>query len=489
MINHIAVDIGASSGRLVYGTLLDGTIRLEEIHRFSNGFTEREGSCFWDIERLLEQIIIGLQKAKAKGIQECTLGIDTWAVDYVLLDANGNRIQEVYAYRDRRTDYAMEEVAQHIQPAAVYQKTGIQQLSFNTLYQLYSHNPEELARTVQILLVPDYLYYRLTGRKINEITNASTTQLLNLNTRNFDQELLSFLQLRRGQFAELTEPGTELGSIQESLIQKYDLPRCRVICVATHDTASAVVGAPIPSGRSSAYLSSGTWSLLGVELTQPLNNTKALEANYTNEWGVYGTYRFLKNIMGLWLIQEVRRLQDNRYSFAELADLASEVEPFRSLIPCNNSRFLNPKHMIDEIRTACSESGQPIPETPGQLARCIYDSLALSYRSYLEELEELTEGSIDILQIVGGGANNQLLCQLTANVIGREVSAGPTESTALGNLVVQMISTRQISDLNEARMIIGHSFEIQTYQPQPIPNIQEVLRRWDALHQVTTGES
>lgn len=489
MNNHIAVDIGASSGRLVLGTLLDGTIRLEEIHRFSNGFTERDGSCFWDIEGLLEQIIIGLQKAKAQGIQQCTLGIDTWAVDYVLIDAEGNRVQEVYAYRDRRTDHVMEEVAKHISPAAVYQKTGIQQLTFNTLYQLYAHSHEDLAKADQILLVPDYLYYRLTGTKINEATNASTTQLLNLDTREYDQDLLSVLQLRREQFAKLTEPGTELGSIKESLIQQYDLPECRMICAATHDTASAVLGVPIQSGRSSAYISSGTWSLLGVELSRPLNNTKSMEANYTNEWGAYGTYRFLKNIMGLWLIQEVRRLDGERYSFAELAELAAEAEPFRSLIPCNDPRFLNPDHMIEEIRTACAESGQLIPETPGQLARCIFDSLAFSYRTYLEELEELTESSIEVLQIVGGGANNQLLCQLTANVIGREVSAGPTESTALGNLVVQMISTGSIADINEARSIIGKSFEIQTYTPQPISNLQALLRRWDALHQVTTGET
>lgn len=483
MNNHIAVDIGASSGRLVLGTLLDGTIRLEEIHRFSNGFTEKDGSCFWDIDALFDQIITGLQKAKAKGIQQCTLGIDTWAVDYVLLNSEGERVQEVYAYRDRRTENVMEAVAKHIPPAAVYQKTGIQQLTFNTLYQLYAHAHEELAKADQILLVPDYLYYRLTGKKINEITNASTTQLLNLETRDYDQDLLSLLQLRREQFAELTEPGTDLGFIQADLVQQYDLPDCQVICAATHDTASAVLGVPVQSGLSSAYLSSGTWSLLGVELSQPLNTTASMEANYTNEWGAYGTFRFLKNIMGLWLIQEVRRLDGNRHSFAELAELAAEAEGFRSLIPCNDPRFLNPENMIDEIRSACAQTNQPVPETPGQLARCIFDSLALSYLNYLEELEQLTDKKIDILQIVGGGANNALLCQLTANVIGREVSAGPIESTALGNLVVQIISTGSISDINEAREIIGRSFEIITYTPREFPNLNETLKRWKALDQ------
>ncbi len=482
MNKHIAADIGASSGRLVLGTLKEGELSLEEIHRFSNGFKERDGSCFWDIDYLFDQIIVGLQKAKALGILECTLGIDTWAVDYVLLDADGSRIQEVYAYRDRRTEGVMEEVAAILSPETVYAKTGIQQLTFNTLYQLYAHDRKELAEADQILLVPDYLYYRLGGRKINEVTNASTTQLLNLQTGDFDSELLSLLHLRREQFAPLTAPGESLGFIQEPLVRQYDLPQCQLICAATHDTASAVLGVPVQKGRSAAYVSSGTWSLLGVELDQPINNPQAMAANYTNEWGAFGTYRFLKNIMGLWLIQEVRRLDGERYSFAELARLAGEAEAFRSLIPCNAPRFLNPGNMIEEIRSACAESGQPVPVTPGQLARCIFDSLALSYRSYLQELEELTGTAVEVLQIVGGGANNALLCQLTADVIGREVLAGPTESTALGNLAVQLIHVGCVANLAEARAIIGNSFPIVTYTPRPVPQLEELLDRWGALH-------
>lgn len=489
MINHIAVDIGASSGRLVLGRLLDGSLSLEEIHRFSNGFTERDGSCFWDIDYLFDQIMIGLHKAKAGGIAECTLGIDTWAVDYVLLDRDGNRIQEVYAYRDRRTDHVMEEVAKLISPDTVYAKTGIQQLTFNTLYQLYTHDKQELAAADQILMVPDYLYYRLCGRKINESTNASTTQLLNLQSRDFDEDLLSLLHIKREQFAVLTEPGEVLGYISEDLVQQYDLPECQLICAATHDTASAVLGVPVQNGRSSAYISSGTWSLLGVELMQPLNDRKAKEANYTNEWGAYGTYRFLKNIMGLWLIQEVRRLDGERYSFSELAQLAGEAESFRSLIPCNDPRFLNPEHMIREIRQACSESGQPVPETPGELARCIFDSLALSYFTYLNELEDLTGSAVEVLQIVGGGANNALLCQLTADVIGREVLAGPTESTALGNLAVQLISTGAVADIHGARAIIANSFEIKSYLPRPVPQLEEVLNRWNRLHSAAAASA
>jgi len=489
MINHIAVDIGASSGRLVLGTLQDGKLSLSEIHRFTNGFTERNGSCFWDIDYLFGEIIAGLQKAKSQGIEQCTLGIDTWAVDYVLLDEAGGRIQDVYAYRDRRTDHAVEDLAKIISPETVYGKTGIQQLTFNTLYQLFVHDREELSRTSSILLVPDYLYYRLTGKKANEATNASTTQLLNLGTRDFDSDLLALLGLRKEQFPGLAEPGTELGPVVPELVERYGLPDCRVILVATHDTASAVLGVPAVKRRSTAYLSSGTWSLLGVELTDPLNSAEAMAANYTNEWGAYGTYRFLKNIMGMWLIQEVRRLDGNRYSFGELADLAAKAEPFRSLIPCNDDRFLNPENMIEEIRKACAEHGEPVPETIGQAARCIFDSLALSYRTYLEELEELTGKSVEIVQIVGGGANNVLLCRLTANVLSREVAAGPTESTALGNLAVQMITSGLLPDIAEAREVIRKSFEIRHYKPEPMPELARILERWKSIHGVAEGRN
>ncbi|MNJ34962.1 Rhamnulokinase [compost metagenome] len=481
MNNHIAVDIGASSGRLVVGSYSNGTISLKEIHRFHNGFTKRGGSYFWNIDHLFNEIIEGLQKAKADGIESCTLGIDTWAVDYVLLDENDERISEVYAYRDNRTDHAMDEVAKNISLDEIYKKTGIQHLSFNTLYQLFTHNKTELSRAKQILFVPDYLYFKLTGHKINEVTNASTSQLLNLETQDYDHELLELLNLKREQFAQLTQAGTVIGPLREGLIEQYNLPQCELICVATHDTASAVLGAPILQDRPTAYISSGTWSLLGVEQMKPLNTLEALTANYTNEWGAYGTYRFLKNIMGLWLIQEVSRAYQHQYSFADFATMASEAEGFRSLIPCNHPRFLNPANMVMEIQQYCKESAQPIPETPGQLARCIFDSLALSYRAYLQELEKLTGNKIEVLQIVGGGVNNQLLCQITADLIEFDVYAGPTESTALGNLAVQMISTKQLRDIDHARRVIAKSFDIAVYHPRAISGLPELLDRFAAL--------
>lgn len=466
MQNHIAVDIGASSGRLVWGRIIEGRMVLEEIHRFKNGFIQKDGHCFWEIDYLFNEIIKGLQIAKSKGIQACTLGIDTWAVDYVLLDEKGERLHEVFAYRDARTDQAIAEVSKQISQARIYEKTGIQFQNFNTLFQLSVHDIRQRKQAAKLLLVPDYLYYRLTGKLLNEATNASTTQLLNLKTQDYDAELLALLHMERRQFAELTAPGTSLGMIRDELQAAYDLPICEVICVATHDTASAVLGVPADRQESWAYLSSGTWSLLGVENRQPINSERARQNNFTNEWGAYGTYRFLKNIMGLWLIQEVQREYQGRYSFADFVKMASRETPFCCFIDLNDNRFLNPSSMIREIQAYCAQTGQAVLETPGQLARCIFDNLAILYALSIEELEQITGQSIEVVHIVGGGAYNELLCQLTATVSGKLVTAGPTESTAIGNLLVQMIEKGTFRDIHEARQHICRSFEIKKYLPQ-----------------------
>ncbi|AWB44689.1 rhamnulokinase [Paenibacillus sp. CAA11] len=481
MNDYIAVDIGASSGRLVAARMTGGRLELQEIHRFSNGFAEHDGHNYWDIEYLFQEILQGLKLAKEAGIHDCTLGIDTWAVDYVLLDSEGNRLSEVYAYRDSRTQGAPDLFHKLISRETVYAKTGIQELNFNTLYQLFVHDRKELYRAERILMVPDYLYYRLSGRYMNEVTNASTMQLLNAAVREFDEDLLAAVKVRRNQFVKLTEPGEVLGELLPELVQKYQLPRCSLVVVPSHDTASAVAGVPADAKRSWAYLSSGTWSLLGVERSEPLIGVSARKANYTNEWGAYGTYRFLKNIMGLWMIQEVRKELDSTYSFAELAELAEAAPAFRSLVPCNAARFLNPDRMIGEIQSCCRESGQPIPGSPGELARCIFDSLALTYRDALQELMELTGERVNVLHIVGGGSNNKLLCRLTADLLEIEVQAGPSESTALGNIAVQMISTGQLKDLAEARELIARSFPTEIYLPDPLEGREEVLGRWQEL--------
>jgi rhamnulokinase len=480
MKKHIAVDIGASSGRLVVGTKEQGKIHLQELYRFENAMEEQQGHYFWNIEKIFQEIIKGLLVAKQVGIEDCTLGIDTWGVDYVLIDAEGKRIQEVYAYRDNRTKTAIQNLKKEKSLEEIYQKIGIQFLSFNTLFQLYVHDKLELARANKILLIPDYLYYRFSGKLISEKTNASTTQLLNLATKDYDEELLKLIDVKREQFASLTEPGESLGPILESVSAQYDLPRCELICVASHDTASAILGVPGLS-KHFAYLCSGTWSLLGVENRIPLANEQSYSKNYTNEWGAYGTYRFLKNIMGLWLIQEVRRNLGNQYPFADFVTEAKKIPPFQFLIDCNDDCFLKPKNMVKEIQDFCQRTGQSVPITAGELARCIFDSLALSYREVLREIAALNGYSINVLHVVGGGVQNELLCQLTANVTEVTVFAGPIESTALGNVVVQMISSGELKNLHEARKLIMESFEIKIYQPVAMENLEDIYTRFNRM--------
>lgn len=477
MRNHIAVDIGASSGRVVLGIIENDNIELQEIYRFENGIRQFKGSYSWDIDTLFAEIIKGLQVAQEMGIVQCTLGIDTWGVDYALVDAKGKRIGEVFAYRDDRTKTAMQDMAKEISMEKIYQKTGIQFLAFNTLFQLYVHDNEELKQAHKILLVPDYLYYRLTGKYISEKTNASTTQLLNLETKEYDEDLLSIVGVKCEQFGTLTEPGEIIGNILPCLQEQYNLPQCEVICVASHDTASAVLGVPGVEEHF-AYLCSGTWSLMGIENKVPIANEQSFSKNYTNEWGAYGTYRFLKNIMGLWLIQEVRRNLDKEYSFADLVTKAKEITPFQFLIDCNNDCFLKPENMIKEIQRYCQGTGQSVPETAGELARCVFDSLAMTYHKTLREIASMTGHSITSLHVVGGGVQNELLCQLTADIAQIPVIAGPVESTALGNLVVQMISSGELQNIQQARKVIMESFTIKTYQPASIHNIDEINRKF-----------
>jgi rhamnulokinase len=480
MKKHIAIDIGASSGRLVSGSLNKGKIELQEIYRFDNGIIGQNGNYFWNIDKLFDEIIKGLKVAKEAGIEECTLGIDTWAVDYVLIDAQGNRIQEVYAYRNDRVKTAMMDIEGQISLTDIYERTGIQILHFNTLFQLYVHDKEELEKAHKILLIPDYLYYRLSGKLISEKTNASTTQLLNLDTKEYDDDLLKLIGVRREQFATLTEPGTSIGMMLASLREQYNLPQCELVCVASHDTASSVLGIP-GADKHFAYLCSGTWSLMGVENAYPIANAQSYSMNFTNEWGAYGTYRFLKNIMGLWLIQEVHRDLGTEFSFADLMMEAEGTIPFQFLIDCNDDCFLKPENMVSEIQNYCSQTGQLVPNTRGELARCIFDSLALTYHKTLEELVTITGHSIDFLHVVGGGVRNELLCQITANVIQVPVIAGPVESTAIGNLLVQMISNGELETIAEARKVIMKSFAIKTYQPIKVKNLDEVYKKFNQL--------
>lgn len=464
---YTAIDIGASSGRIMVGELNEGKLDIQEIHRFANGFSQRDGHCFWDIDHLLKQILQGLQKVKTLGYEHCTVGIDTWAVDYVLLDEKGDRLREAISYRDRRTDHTIDKLEHTLSKAAIYQKTGIQFQPFNTIYQLYEEDRELLIKTDKIMMIPDYLGYCLTGKAVTEITNASTTQLLNASTGNLDPELLEAVSVQEQQFAPLTEPGCELGKLRNEWFPDYDLPACKVMTVATHDTASAVIAAPgVNDGW--AYISSGTWSLIGIENKTPIITDLALENNYTNERGANNTIRFLKNIIGMWVIQEVRQQLQADYSFQQLAEEAEKTEPFQQFINLNDKRFLNPENMIKEIQHYCRQTRQKIPRTAGELACCIYSNLAIIYAIAIKELETITEKPIEQFHIIGGGARNDFLNQLTADMSGKAVYAGPIEATATGNLLMQMIAAKEVKDIKEARQVVRNSFPIKVFTPKDI---------------------
>ncbi|SPC37993.1 rhamnulokinase [Latilactobacillus fuchuensis] len=465
MKTYIAVDIGASSGRLLLGQKKADQLVIEEVHRFENGFKKEGQHDCWQIDYLIQEIFTGLEKVKARGIKQVTLGIDTWAVDYVLVGDDGQKLSNPISYRDARTTETINKLTSRYSKAYIYEKTGIQFLNFNTLYQLYEEDRALLAKTDKILMVPDYLGYVLTGNSVTEVTNASTTQMLNLREGLFDQQLLEQLQVSQSQFPHLVDAGTYLGKITNKWHRQYDLPECDVITVATHDTASAVVGTP-GQGDDWAFLSSGTWSLIGRELTVPENGPMAFKENYTNEWGAYGTYRFLKNIMGLWMVQQVRHDFDDQYSFAEMAQLASQEKPFRQLLDVNHQRFINPTNMTVAIQDYCRETNQIVPESIGQLVNAIYSNLALDYANQIGKLQTITKKPLHQLNIVGGGSNIAYLNQLTSNLAQIKVIAGPGEATALGNILVQMISTKEVADLAAGRALVQQSFALKTYLPE-----------------------
>ncbi|MBT2654016.1 rhamnulokinase [Bacillus sp. ISL-18] len=467
----IAVDIGASSGRLILGYLENEILKLDEIHRFENQIVKKGDSYCWEANQLFQEIKNGLIKCHELGIKPDSIGIDTWAVDFVLLDENDQPLTEAVSYRDPRTDGMMEQVFEKIMKERLYLETGIQFQKFNTIYQLYSikqQSPEILDQAKSFLMIPDYFNYLLTGKKANEYTNATSTQLVNAFTKKWDHDLLDVLGVNKEMFHEIKTPKTVLGTLTEELVSElgFDL---QVILPATHDTGSAVIA--VPEENETIYISSGTWSLIGVENYFPICVTKALDYNFTNEGGIDYQYRFLKNIMGLWMIQEVRRNYNNEYSFAELVDLAREAKDFNAIVNVNDDRFLKPENMIQEIMNYCVETGQPVPSTPGEVAKCVYDSLAVSYQDAVNEIEEIFEKRFEKINVIGGGCQNEMLNQLVADVTKKEVYAGPVEATAIGNIVAQLMALDEIQDIKEARTIVKNSFEVKKYLPTaPITN-------------------
>ncbi|MBS4199258.1 rhamnulokinase [Bacillus sp. FJAT-49732] len=476
---HIAVDIGASSGRLVAGKIIHDKLEIQEIYRFSNEFTNRNGTYFWDIDHLLKEILQGLSIVKSLGYEDCTVGIDTWAVDYALVGSDGKRLQDVVSYRDHRTDHSIEKVTKIISKEKIYEKTGIQFLQFNTIYQLYEENKELLNATDKILMVPDYLGFRLTGKAVAEVTNASTMQLMNVEKRTFDSELLETISVKAEQFGTLVEPGTVLGTLRNDWFPEFELPNCKIINIASHDTASAIIGTP-GKGVNWAYLSSGTWSLLGMELDSPIITEASFKENYTNEWGAFGTYRFLKNIMGMWILQEVQRNLPEEISYEQLIVEAKQVPPYEQLINFDDDRFLNPKNMIEEIQAYCLETNQVIPKTAGELAAAVFYNLAIMYAVAIQNLEKIVDENIELLYIVGGGSQNEFLNQLTADLSRKTVCSGPVEATAIGNLLMQLISMEKITSLEAGRILVSKSFEIKQYQPSPLTS-PEVIQRFVEL--------
>lgn len=461
----LAIDIGASSGRHMLAHLEDGRMQLEEMHRFPNGMREVKGELIWDVEALFREIIIGMRKCKEAGKIPVSVGIDTWAVDFVLLDQENMRIGNAVAYRDSRTKGMDELVYSSIPETSLYERTGIQKQSFNTIYQLMAlkeKKTEELERADKLLMIPDYLHYLLTGMVRTEYTNATTTQLVSPETKDWDYELIHKLEFKDSLFQKLIKPGTRLGHLTEAVFEQVGFD-CIVTVPATHDTASAV--AAVPSNQQDIlYISSGTWSLMGTEIMKANCSKESREHNLTNEGGYDYRFRYLKNIMGLWMIQSVKKEIGENYSFGEICKAASRSK-ITSLVDCNEACFLAPENMTEEVRNACRRTGQEVPKNLPEVAAVIYKSLAACYASTIHEIEQMTGASYEAVHIVGGGANAAYLNELTAKATGRNVYAGPTEATAIGNIAVQMIAAEQLENLVAARSCIRKSFPIIIFEP------------------------
>lgn len=485
---YLAVDLGAESGRVMAGLWNGRTLKLQEIHRFPNGPVWWANSMRWDVMRLWAEIQHGLAAAaREHGTRIVSVGADTWGVDFALLTRRDELLAQPWHYRDARTDGMLARAFRAVPRREIFQQTGIQFMQINTLYQLLAmrrSHPDLLEHAATLLMMPDLFHWLLCGSKVVEFTDASTSQCVHPLRRTWARGLLNKLGIPTHFFPTIVQAGADLGPLRPLVAQKAGLPRTvRVVAPPTHDTASAV--AAIPSERTGrvnwAYLSSGTWSLMGVEIPRPVLSDRALALNMTNEGGLDGTVRLLKNIMGLWLVQQCKRAFEaagRTYSYAELVRLASDTPPLRSLVDPDDPRFLNPPDMPRALQSFCRETGQQIPKSDGELVRCAYESLALKYRQVLGHLEELTGNQIEVIHIVGGGSQNDLLNQFTADACQREVRAGPVEATALGNLLVQVRTSGEIGSLEEIREVVRRSCAMRPFEPREPAPWEEAAERF-----------
>jgi rhamnulokinase len=487
---YLGVDLGAESGRVIAGIWNGRKIRLEEVHRFPNGPVHLAGSMRWDVVRLWAEIQNGLGAAAKKyGKKIVSVGADTWGVDYVLLTKRGEMLGQPYHYRDARTDGMMEKAFRKVPRAEIFKQTGLQFMQLNTLYQLLAHqaaNPDMLEHADCLLLMPDFVHWALSGAKVVEFTNGSTTQCMHPLKRNWSTGLLKAFGLPTRIFPKVVTPGTDLGALRATVAERTGLAGVRVVAPPTHDTASAVAGVPTANTGTPnwAYLSSGTWSLMGAEVQKAVLSDRALELNMTNEGGLDGTYRLLKNIMGLWLVQQCKRAFEaagRKYEYAELAAMAAKAPALRSIVNPDDGRFLNPPDMPAAIQSFCRETGQPVPKTPGELVRCAYESLALKYREVLGWLEELAGSRIEVIHIVGGGSQSAILNQFTADACQRPVVTGPVEATAMGNLLVQVRASGELDSLAGMRDVIRRSCDVAHFEPRDGAAWDDAAGRFAAL--------
>lgn len=481
--NYLAVDLGAESGRTIVGSLDGKHLRLTETHRFANVPVRLPDGLHWDVLRLWSEMKAGVAISSAKvegGLQ--SIGIDTWGVDFALLDGQGGLLSNPFHYRDERTDGMFEEAFQRMSREEIFANTGIQFMQLNTLYQLLAMSVEksplfEVART--FVTIPDLFNYWLSGEITNEFTNATTTQCFDPRKRDWAQRVLDAMNIPSHFFRAVTEPGTPIGVLLPPVTEETGAGGVQIVVPACHDTGSSVVAVPAQN-QDFAWISSGTWSILGAEVREPCVNDRALEYNFTNEGGVFGTWRLSKNIMGLWIIQECKRTwarQGEDLSYDEITRLAAEAKPFLATIDPDEDRFFHPGDMPERIRTYCADTGQTVPETKGQILRLTLESLALKYRWVLERLEELAGKRFDPIHIIGGGTKNRLLNQFTADATCRTVITGPVEATAIGNILMQALGLKHLNSLEEAREVVRRSFTPEVYEPKQAADWDEAYSR------------